>query len=184
MATSKLLQTCFCKKFLQPNRKKFPKHPELKNISASFYDLNHPKRQNELERNLMCSPFFERQQQLGGHFFQTLGFERAHWYESNRHLLDYNFAKRHFWSAQNWSPIEAVESLQTRNNAAIYDLSAFQVFEVEGSGALDFLQKQVCSNLDVAIGRIVYTQVLTVSGGIKCDETMLLFLEWMRIFFG
>ena len=136
------------------------------------YDLNHPKRQNELERNLMCSPFFERQQQLGGHFFQTLGFERAHWYESNRHLLDYNFAKRHFWSAQNWSPIEAVESLQTRNNAAIYDLSAFQVFEVEGSGALDFLQKQVCSNLDVAIGRIVYTQVLTVSGGIKCDVTI------------
>ena len=52
------------------------------------YDLNHPKRQNELERNLMCSPFFERQQQLGGHFFSNLiGFERAHWYESNRHLL-------------------------------------------------------------------------------------------------
>ena len=143
------------------------------------YDLNHPKRQNELERNLMCSPFFERQQQLGGHFFQTLGFERAHWYESNRHLLDYNFAKRHFWSAQNWSPIEAVESLQTRNNAAIYDLSAFQVFEVEGSGALDFLQKQVCSNLDVAIGRIVYTQVLTVSGGIKCDFTYVI-LFWRQ----
>ena len=43
---------------------------------------------------------------------------------------------------------------------------------MEGSGALDFLQKQVCSNLDVAIGRIVYTQVLTVSGGIKCDVTI------------
>lgn len=136
------------------------------------YDIGHPKRQNELERGIMRSPFYEKSKQLGAKFFQTLGFERPQWYESNRSLLDATFYKRHPWSAHNWSPIEAVEAMQTRKNAAIYDLSAFQIFEISGSAALEFLQQQVCSNLDVAIGRIVYTHVLTEKGGIKCDITI------------
>ena len=136
------------------------------------YDINHPKRQNELGRGLMRSPFYDRQQQLGAKFFQTLGFERPQWYDSNRSLLDINFPKRHPWAAHNWSAIEKVEALHTRNNVALYDLSAFQIFELSGKGALNFLQQQVCSNLDVAIGRIVYTQILTESGGIKCDVTI------------
>ena len=136
------------------------------------YDINHPKRQNELERGLMVSPVYERQQQLGAVFFQTLGFERAQWYNCNQGLLDINFPKRHPWSSINWSAIEGIEALQTRNNVALYELSAFQIFELEGTDVVEFLQYQVPSNIDVAVGRIVYTQILSETGGIKCDVTI------------
>ena len=136
------------------------------------YDINHPKRQNELERGLMVSPVYERQKQLGAVFFQTLGYERAQWYECNKNLLDVSFPKRHPWSAINWSACEGVEALQTRNNVALYELSAFQIFELEGADVIEFLQYQVPTNIDVAVGRVVYTQVLNKTGGIKCDVTI------------
>ena len=51
-------------------------------------------------------------------------------------------------------------------------MSSFGKIRVEGPGALAFLQRLCANDLDVAPGRIVYTQMLNDRGGIECDLTV------------
>jgi glycine cleavage system aminomethyltransferase T len=60
-----------------------------------------------------------------------------------------------------------------RDRAAIFDLTAFCVFDVRGPGALDVVQRVAMRQMDVAIGRVVYTPVLTPNGGFRSDLTIM-----------
>ena len=51
------------------------------------YDVIHPRQQSEQARGLRTTPFYERQADLGAHFFESAGWERPQWYEANRELL-------------------------------------------------------------------------------------------------
>ena len=42
---------------------------------------------HEQARGLRTTPFYERQADLGAHFFESAGWERPQWYEANRELL-------------------------------------------------------------------------------------------------
>jgi glycine cleavage system aminomethyltransferase T len=53
------------------------------------------------------------------------------------------------------------------------DLTAFAVFDITGPGALDAVQGIAMRQMDVAIGRVVYTPLLTPSGGFKQDLTIM-----------
>jgi glycine cleavage system aminomethyltransferase T len=57
------------------------------------------------------------------------------------------------------------------------DLTAFTVFDVTGPGALDAVQRLAMRQMDVAIGRVVYTPILTASGGFKQDLTIMRLAE-------
>mgnify|MGYP000679924717 CR=1 FL=1 len=137
------------------------------------YDVNHPKRQSLFSRGLCRSPVYDRlKHHHGAVFFETMGFERAQWHESNSDLLDLNFAKRWPFAERNWSPIEGAEALHVRNKVALFDLSAFQIIEVTGKGAMPFLQNNTCSNMDTKVGKIAYSHVTSENGGIKSDITV------------
>ena len=60
-----------------------------------------------------------------------------------------------------------------REHAGIFDLSAFAIFDVQGPGALDALQHAVLAQMDVPVGRVVYTPVLSPGGGFKSDLTIM-----------
>ncbi len=60
-----------------------------------------------------------------------------------------------------------------REHAGIFDLSAFAIFDVQGAGALDALQDAVLAQMDVPVGRVVYTPVLSPGGGFKSDLTIM-----------
>ena len=60
-----------------------------------------------------------------------------------------------------------------REHAGIFDLSAFAIFDVAGPGALDALQHAVLAQMDVPVGRVVYTPVLSPGGGFKSDLTIM-----------
>jgi len=77
------------------------------------------------------------------------------------------------WDARWWSPIINAEHLAMRENAGIFDLSAFAIFDVCGAGALDALQHAVLAQMDVPVGRVVYTPVLSAGGGFKSDLTIM-----------
>lgn len=137
------------------------------------YDIIHPKQQMEEPRNLRTGPAHPRLVEQGAAFFETAGFERAQWCEANARLLNgRNLPGRDGWAARFWSPIEAAEALHTRENAALYDLSAFAIMEVSGPGALPFLQHMTTNQMDVKPGRVVYTNMLDRRGGIVCDLTV------------
>ena len=141
------------------------------------YGIIHPAEQYESDRNQRKSPMHESQQKLGAFFFETAGWERPHWYESNSHLVDqYGDAvmpREHEWDSRWWSPIINAEHLRMREAAGVIDLTAFQVFDIEGSGALESVQQTCVAQCDVAVGKVIYTPVLDAHGGFRSDLTVM-----------
>ena len=141
------------------------------------YGIVHPNEQWASNRNVRLSPFYDREKALGAQFYETAGWERPFWYQSNVGLLE-KFGDRVMprsaeWESRWWSPIINAEHLQMRESAAIVDLSAFAIFDVKGPGALAVVQKVALRQMDVAIGRVVYTPVLSPNGGFKSDLTIM-----------
>jgi len=138
------------------------------------YDIIHPRQQMARPRKLRLSPFYERHVELGAEFVVGAGWERPEWFEANASLVpsDAPWLTRDEWAARFWSPNEGVEHLATRSNAALFDLTAFAKFDVEGSDALSFLERICANRIDRPIGTIVYTAMLTAAGGIRCDLTI------------
>jgi glycine cleavage system aminomethyltransferase T len=60
-----------------------------------------------------------------------------------------------------------------RETAGIVDLTAFAYFDITGPSALAVVQKAALRQMDVAIGRVVYTPVLGPNGGFKSDLTIM-----------
>ena len=139
------------------------------------YGIVHPAEQWESRRNLRVSPYFSRQQALGAEFFQARTWERPQWYQSNADLVDrYGLEGREVeWDARWWSPITMGEHLNLRENCGLVDLSAFQIYELSGPGAVAFADRLAVNKTDVAVGRSVYTPWLTPDGGFHSDLTMM-----------
>ena len=93
------------------------------------YGIVHPAEQWASERNVRVSPFHAREQELGAVFFETAGWERPWWYESNAVLLeeygDRVMPREAEWDSRWWSPIVNAEHLAMRDRVAMIDLSAF-----------------------------------------------------------
>ena len=139
------------------------------------YGIVHPGEQWASNRGVRVSPFYEQEQKLGAVFYEAAAWERPHWYESNATLVEeYGVQPReHEWDARWWSPIINAEHLAMRDRAAMFDLTAFSIFDVKGPGALEVVQKVCARQMDVPIGRVIYTPVLTPSGGFKSDLTIM-----------
>ncbi len=141
------------------------------------YGIVHPQEQWLSSRNIRLSPFNAREQELGAVFFETAGWERPHWYEANAGLVDeYGdkvMAREAEWESRWWSPIINAEHLAMRDRVGMVDLTAFAVFDVCGPGALAYLQRLVVAEMDVPVGRVVYTSLLNDAGGIKADLTIM-----------
>jgi glycine cleavage system aminomethyltransferase T/glycine/D-amino acid oxidase-like deaminating enzyme len=139
------------------------------------YGIVHPGEQWESNRRVRVSPFYEREQELGARFYEAAAWERPHWYESNAPLVEeYGVQPReHEWDARWWSPIINAEHLAMRDGAAMFDLTAFCIFDVVGSGALESVQRVAARQMNVPAGRVIYTPVLSPSGTFKSDLTIM-----------
>jgi heterotetrameric sarcosine oxidase gamma subunit len=111
-------------------------------------------------------------------FGEKSGWERDNWFEPSP---DYpRFGGRAAlealhppgWAGQHWSSAIAAESLATRTAAGLFDETSFAKLEVVGPGAVAFLNGLAANDVDVAVGRIVYTSLLNRRGGIECDLTV------------
>ncbi len=141
------------------------------------YGIVHPSEQWASNRNVRLAPFHSREQEFGAMFFEVAGWERPQWYESNAPLLE-EFGDRVTrrtaeWDSRWWSPIINAEHLAMRERAGMFDLSAFAVFDVLGPGALQGVQRTALRQMDVPVGRVVYTPVLSPNGGFKSDLTIM-----------
>jgi glycine cleavage system aminomethyltransferase T/glycine/D-amino acid oxidase-like deaminating enzyme len=141
------------------------------------YGIVHPNEQWASNRNVRLAPFHVRERELGAFFFEAAGWERPFWYESNAPLLE-EFGDRVTrrtaeWDSRWWSPIINGEHLAMRARAGLFDLSAFTIFDILGPGALASVQCAALRQMDVPIGRVVYTPVLSPEGGFKSDLTVM-----------
>jgi glycine cleavage system aminomethyltransferase T/glycine/D-amino acid oxidase-like deaminating enzyme len=141
------------------------------------YGIVHPSEQWASNRGVRLAPFHERERELGATFFEVAGWERPQWYESNAPLLvefgDRIARRSAEWESRWWSPVINAEHLAMRERAGIFDLSAFAIFDVFGPGALQSVQCTALRQMDVPVGRVVYTPVLSPNGGFKSDLTIM-----------
>jgi glycine cleavage system aminomethyltransferase T/glycine/D-amino acid oxidase-like deaminating enzyme len=139
------------------------------------YGIVHPGEQWASNRDVRLSPFHERERALGAVFYEAAGWERPQWYESNAGLVEeYGVAGREAeWDARWWSPVINAEHLAMRDRAAMFDLTAFCIFDIVGPGALECVQLTSMRQMDVPHGKVVYTPVLAPGGGFRSDLTVM-----------
>ena len=77
------------------------------------------------------------------------------------------------WESRWWSPIINAEHLAMRDAAGLFDLSAFAILDVTGPGALQTVQRLAVAQLQVPVGRVVYTSFLDDAGGFRADLTIM-----------
>ena len=141
------------------------------------YGIVHPAEQWSSNRNARLSPFFDRERELGAAFIETAGWERPNWFDSNRDLVE-EYADRVMpreveWDSRWWSPVVNAEHLAMRDRVGMVDLTAFAVFDIAGRRALDYVQRMAVNQVDVPVGRVVYTPLLSEHGGIVADLTIM-----------
>ena len=139
------------------------------------YGIVHPREQWASERGVNRAPFHGRTEALGAVYYDARGWERPHWYESNRDLAEkYGTTERPSeWDNRWWSPIIDAEHLHLREKVGMVDLSAFQIFEVKGPGVVDYIERMTVNKCDRPVGSSIYTPVLTADGGFRSDLTVL-----------
>jgi 4-methylaminobutanoate oxidase (formaldehyde-forming) len=96
------------------------------------------------------------------------GWERANWFgePGSRPAYEYSYGR------QNWFDNVAAECRAVQERVALFDQSSMAKFLIQGRDACKVLNHIGTANVDVAPGRIVYTQWLNERGGIEADLTI------------
>ncbi len=133
-----------------------------------LYADHFPYRQMATARGVRRTPLHEHLKARGAVFGEVAGWERANWFAKPGQEREYRYS----WKRQNWFENQRDEHLAIRNGVGLIDMTSFGKIRVEGRDALSFLQKLCANQLNVATGRIVYTQMLNARGGIESDLTV------------
>ncbi|MEX0348215.1 MAG: FAD-dependent oxidoreductase [Paracoccaceae bacterium] len=142
-----------------------PAHVEarMEEAVADLFNLHWPYKQPIAARGMRKSALHDRWAALGAHFGQTAGWERGLWYGK---VQPYSVG------AQGWWPIAQDEAAVMKNGTALVDLSPFTKIDIAGAGALDAMNVLCTAQMDIEVGRAVYTQMLNDRGGIEMDVTV------------
>jgi glycine cleavage system aminomethyltransferase T/glycine/D-amino acid oxidase-like deaminating enzyme len=140
-------------------------------VYATYYDIHYPNEERQAGRPLRLSPAYARLAELGAVFGEKSGWERPNWFAPNEDTT-LEAVRPRGWAGEHWSTAIGAEALATRRAAGLFDESSFAKIEIGGPGACGFLQRLCANDVDVAVGRIVYTQMLNRRGGIETDFTV------------
>ena len=134
---------------------------------ANYYQVAFPNREVTAARGQRRSPLHDVLSARGAVFGAKFGWERPSWFASAPGTAE----EPGFGRGSAWPRIEA-EHHAVRRTAGLIDMSSFSKFEITGPGALPLLQRLAGADLDVRVGRVVYTQLLNERGGIEADVTV------------
>ncbi|MEQ8895691.1 MAG: FAD-dependent oxidoreductase [Roseovarius sp.] len=141
----------------------------MKEAVADLFTLHWPYKQPKAGRDLRRSALHDRWQAQGAVFGLTAGWERGLWYAESEAERALPYAT----GDQPWWPIAAREAARMDHGTVLLDLSPFTKLKVEGTGALDQLNRLSPAQLDLREGRAVYTQFLNARGGIEVEATVI-----------
>lgn len=120
-------------------------------------------------RNYKQTVLYERLKEAGCFFMEGMGWETPEWFAPAREQA---VVEKYSWSRQNWWPYMEAEVRACRSDVALADFSDMVKFQVEGPGALSLLNRLSANDIDLGVGRIVYTQWCNERGGIEADLTV------------
>jgi 4-methylaminobutanoate oxidase (formaldehyde-forming) len=133
-----------------------------------LYAMHWPFRQAETARGVRKSALHDRLAAAGACFGEVAGYERANWFAPPGVAPRYEYS----YGRQNWFEHSAAEHRAVREGVALFDQSSFAKFIVQGADAAAVLSRICANDIDVPVGRIVYTQWLNERGGIEADVTV------------
>lgn len=135
---------------------------------GNLWALHWPHKSPATARNVRVSPLHDRLTTAGAKFGEAAGWERAQWFggpgtPTGAHAT---FAR------DEWFKASAAEHQATRSGVTLFDQTSFSHLLVQGGDALALLQRLSTNNVDVPVGRIVYTPWLNERGGMESDVTI------------
>ena len=139
-----------------------------KEIYGKHYTIHWPHEEHDSARGVRRSPLYYPLKEKGAVYGAKYGWERANWFapEGVAPKDDLTF------EVPSWFEYVAAEHKNVRENVVIIDQTSFSKFEMEGPGALEFLNRLCTNQIDRPVGKVIYTQMCNERGTIECDMTI------------
>lgn len=133
-----------------------------------LYAMHWPFRQYESARGQRLSPVHDRIDAAGAVFGEVGGWERPNWFAGPDQARKYEYS----YGKQNWFDASGEECDAVRNAVGLFDQTCFVKIDVEGPDATTALNEICAAEVDVPVGKAVYTQWCNDTGGIEADLTV------------
>ncbi len=157
------------------------------------YAMRWPRQELETARPLRTSPLYDMLAAKGAEFGSKNGWERASYFRPHAPplrgslppegalapwdgpaALDYFAARPDYTLGKpGWLPWVIAEQKATREAVALYDQTSFSKYLLQGRDALAVLQRLCANDMDVPLGKMVYTAMLNERGGFESDLTVI-----------
>lgn len=142
-------------------------------VLGLLYADHFPYRQFTTARGVRRSPVHDKLVARGACMGELAGWERPNWFlpkeeQEAGKTATYDYS----WGRQNWFDYAAAEHKAVREHVGFFDMSSFGKLRVEGADALDVLQYISSNDVDIPVGRLIYTTWLNRKGGIEIDVTV------------
>jgi glycine cleavage system aminomethyltransferase T/glycine/D-amino acid oxidase-like deaminating enzyme len=132
------------------------------------YAMRWPRQELVTARPLRTSPLYELLAAKGAEFGSKNGWERANYFKPNGAT-----APAFGLGTPGWLHWVIDEQRATREAVALYDQTSFGKLQLQGRDALAVLQRLCANQIDVPVGRMVYTAMLNERGGFESDLTVM-----------
>jgi 4-methylaminobutanoate oxidase (formaldehyde-forming) len=104
----------------------------------------------------------------GAHFGVSSGWEYPEWFAASAPKPEIRLG----WGRDGSFPLQEAEHRAVREAVGMLDMSIMAKILVQGRDAARVLNLVSANDVDVAVGRVVYTQWLNHAGGIEADLTV------------
>jgi heterotetrameric sarcosine oxidase gamma subunit len=133
-----------------------------------LFDMHWPHRQFATARDIRRSPFHDRLLAAGAFMTEAAGYERPGFFgpAGTTPTIEYSYGR------QNWFGMCGEECRNTAENVTLFDHSCFVKYAVGGRDARKVLNRICANDVDVPVGKVIYTQWLNPLGGIEADVTV------------
>ena len=132
------------------------------------YKMPWPQREAESGRPFRRSPLYDRLKARGAWFGNKMGWDRPNWFAGPGNTPDMQYG----WGRGAWFDAVAAEHKATREAVTVVDETSFGKFLIQGRDAAKAMQLLCTNDIDVPVGRTVYTGLLNERGTYESDLTM------------
>ena len=138
-------------------------------LPAKSFGGHFPNDNFKTARGLKRSALYDRLKAAGAHFSESHGWELPDWFAPTPEEAR---IETYSWGRQDWFDWHAAEHRAAREDAILMDMSSMSKFLVQGRDACALLNRISCNQVDVAVGRVVYTAWANEAGGFEADLTV------------
>lgn len=137
-------------------------------VLGLHYAIPWPNREFDSARPFRRSPLHERMASANAVFGSKFGWERPLVFAPPGTVPEIEYS----WGRPSWIPWVDEEQRAAREAVALFDETSFGKLLITGPDAVRLLRRVCANDIDVPVGRIVYTAVLNSRGTYEADVTV------------